>query len=68
MMDLMVSSTALSERMVMMNEWKIVILDWDKEVCKTVNFAGDYDDARRLADKLLYSDEKYWANRVEFAD
>ena len=52
----------------MMNEWKIVILDWNKEVCKTVNFAGDYDDARRLADKLLYSDEKYWANRVEFAD
>ena len=51
----------------MMNEWKIVILDWDKEVCKTVNFVGDYDDARRLADKLLHSDEKYWANRVEFA-
>ncbi|MBQ2348115.1 MAG: hypothetical protein II388_07100 [Clostridia bacterium] len=51
-----------------MKQWKIVILDWNKEVCKTVKFTGDYEDARRLADKLLYSDKKFWANRVEFAD
>lgn len=44
------------------------MLDWNKGICKTVKFEGDYEDARRMADKILYSDECYWAYRVEMAD
>lgn len=44
------------------------MLDWNKEICKTVKFEGDYEDARRMADKILYSDERYWAYRVEMAE
>lgn len=48
-----------------MEKHRIVMLDWNKEVCKIVQFQGGYEDARRLADKMLYSDEHYWAYRVE---
>ena len=43
------------------------MLDWNKEIYKTVKYEGDYEDARRMADKILYSDECCWAYRVEMA-
>lgn len=50
-----------------MKKHRIVMLDRNKEVCKTFQFEGDYEDARRMADKILYSNECYWAYRVEMA-
>ena len=44
----------------------IVMLNWDKEVCEKICFIGSYYEARKMADRILYSDEgKYWAYRVE---
>lgn len=60
--------TFSSEGVFRLEKHIIVMLDWNKEICKTVKFEGDYEDARRMADKILYSDECYWAYRVEMAD
>lgn len=48
-----------------MDKYNIIILNWNNEKCKTVKFIGDYRDARIKADKILYSNDNYWAYRIE---
>jgi hypothetical protein len=44
----------------------IVMFGWNQEVCEKIHFIGSYNEARKMADRILYSDEgKYWAYRVE---
>lgn len=60
-------NNTITERMIQMEKHIIVMLNWNKEVCKKIRFIGSYYEARKMADKILYSDEKYWAYRVEIA-
>lgn len=50
----------------MFNQYKIIVMDYNRKVVKTVRFTGNYDDARKEADKILHSDESYLGCIVEF--
>lgn len=52
----------------MSSSWKILFFDKNKEIVKTVLYIGDYNDARRKADKILYGEnnDDFWGYRVEF--
>lgn len=48
-----------------MQQYKIIILNHNKDIVKRIPFIGNYRDARKEANRLLYSDSRYWGCRVE---